>query len=291
MHKITPCVWFDNQAMEAATFYTSLFENSEIYSVSHYLENSPMPAGSVLVAKVRLANLQFELLNGGPVFEVNPSISFFVDCETEDQFNKLWNELSKEGSVLMEVNEYPFSKKFGWCADRFGVNWQLILSGKKQNIAPYLLFGNDQYGKAEDAINFYESVFVAGKKELSYYEEGSEEKGVRFSSFSLDKQRFHAIDSGYKHDFDFNEAVSFCVYCKDQEDIDYLWERFIEGGEAQECGWLKDKYGVSWQILNEDLDNMIEDEDTEKAQRVMDALLKMVKVDIKTLQDAYNGKK
>ena len=136
MHKISPCIWLDEEALEAANFYNSVFEDSEMLTVSHYLKDAPMPEGTVLVAQIRIANIELNLLNGGPIFKVNPSISLIVECESEKQLENLWQQLSKEGSILMELQEYDFSKKYGWCADKYGVNWQLMISNKKLEIYP-----------------------------------------------------------------------------------------------------------------------------------------------------------
>jgi len=155
--KITPCLWFDNNAEEAVNFYSSLFKDTKILEVSHYGENAPLPAGTVLTISFLLEGQEFMALNGGPMFKFSPGVSFVISCETQDE-------------------------------------------------------------------------------------------------------------------------------------IDHFWEKLSEGGEKQNCGWLQDKYGLSWQVVPTILPVLFKDKDKAKSQRVMDALLKMYKLDIGELMKAYDGK-
>ncbi len=156
MQKITPFLWFDQQAEEAARFYTSIFKNSKLHSITRFGDGAPGMPGSVMTVAFEIEGQQFTALNGGPAFAFTPAISFYVDCET-------------------------------------------------------------------------------------------------------------------------------------QEEVDYLWTRLTEGGQEEQCGWLKDRFGVSWQIVPRALIELMNDPDPEKANRVMQAMLKMVKIDIATLQRAYDG--
>jgi predicted 3-demethylubiquinone-9 3-methyltransferase (glyoxalase superfamily) len=254
MQKITPFLWFDHQAEQAMNLYTSVFKNGRVGQITRYGEAGPGPAGSVLTASFELDSLQITALNGGPHFNFTPAISFFVNCQTETELDRLWESLSASGSVLMPLEEYPFSKKFGWLADQYGVNWQLNLDGRAQMIIPFLMFVGEQHGKAEEAMDFYTSVFPDSRVEnLVRYRPGQEEPAgsVMQGVFRLAGQEFMAIDSSLEHSFTFNEAVSFQVNCRSQEEVDFFWEKLGEGGDpdAQQCGWLKDRYGVSWQIV------------------------------------------
>jgi len=303
IQKITPFLWFDNQAEEAVNFYTSIFKNSKIKFVTHYspeaAKASGRKEGSVLTNSFQIEGQEFTALNGGPVFQINPSISFFVNCDTAEEVDHLWSKLSIGGEVLMKLDKYPFSEKYGWVKDRFGVTWQLILPGLKQKITPCLLFTGDQFRRAEEAINFYISVFrnpdlpaeSSGIVQLSYYPVGMPDEGaVMHAKFSLNGQEFVAMDSGLEHKFNFNPAVSFVVNCKNQEELDYYWDKLAEGGfeGAQQCGWLSDKFGVSWQIVPAALGELLSGSDAARSGRVMNALMQMKKIDIKTLQMAYN---
>ncbi|MBI3414345.1 MAG: VOC family protein [Verrucomicrobia bacterium] len=278
MQKITPFLWFDGQAEAAAKSYASIFKNSKILSVS------PMSA------TFELAGQKFIALNGGPQFKFTPAISFFVECKTQPEINKLWQKLSVGGIVLMALDKYPFSKKFGWLQDKFGVSWQLTLAGRAQKISPFLMFVGRQHGRAREAINFYVSLFKNSKvSKLDRYGSGEDERAgtVKHAVFSLNGQKFMAIDSGREHPFTFTEAVSFFVSCKTQKEIDCFWKKLSAGGRQSRCGWLKDKFGVSWQVVPPILGEMLSDEDSVKSNRVMEAMLKMGKLDIKKLKHAY----
>lgn len=275
---IYPCLWFDGQAKEAAEFYCTVFSNSKSKE-----ENS-------FVTIFESAGQKFMCLNGGPAFKINPSISFFVMCEDEAEIDKTWSKLQEGGSVLMALDKYPWSEKYGWLQDKFGVNWQLAygkLEETGQKFTSTLMFTQEQHGNAEKAINFYTSIFENSNIRgiLKYDENEPGEAGkVKHAQFQLDKTTFMAMDGGMAHEFGFNEAVSFVVSCKDQEEVDYYWEKLTKGGEESMCGWLKDQFGVSWQIVPEILETLMSD--PEKFPRVMEAFMKMKKFDIETLLKA-----
>jgi predicted 3-demethylubiquinone-9 3-methyltransferase (glyoxalase superfamily) len=160
-----------------------------------------------------------------------------------------------------------------------------------QKIAPFLWFDN----QAEEAAKFYTSIFKNSKitDTALYGEAGAKVSGrakgsVMTVSFELDGQEFTALNGGPL--FKFTEAVSFVVNCKTQKEVDELWEKLSAGGEKSQCGWLKDKYGLSWQIVPTILTEMLEDKDPKRSERVMQAMLKMAKLDIETLKHAYQGK-
>jgi predicted 3-demethylubiquinone-9 3-methyltransferase (glyoxalase superfamily) len=290
MQKIIPCLWFDNQAEEAMYFYTSMFNDAKIGNVTRYGEAGPGPTGSVLTASFELLGQEFTALNGGPMFKFTPALSFFVNCETEAEVDKLWEKLASGGTVLMELDTYPFSKKFGWVEDQFGISWQLNLASRKQKIVPAFLFVGEQNGKAEEAMHLYTSLFKNSsilRLERHRNDEQEPEGTVQYALFELDGQEFMAMDSNRQHPFTFTPAISFFVNCQTQEEVDELWEKLSFGGEKEQCGWLRDKYGVSWQIVPTVLGELLGDPDPERAQRVMKAMLQMQKLDIKTLRQAY----
>lgn len=300
MQKITPNLWFDDQAEEAARFYVSVFPRSKIGTVSRYdeasAEASGRPQGSAMTVEFELAGQRFVGLNGGPHFTLNPSISFHVKCQTVDEVDSLWRELSGGGDVLMPLDSYPFSKRYGWCNDRYGVSWQLIHAGDEpigQKITPVMMFVGDVCGKAEEAVQLYVSLFDNSRADfLARYgaDAAPDEEGtIQYASFTLEGQEFGAMDNAREHDFAFNEAISFIVDCQDQQEVDHFWEKLTaDGGEESMCGWLKDKYGVSWQIIPRQLMEMIGSDDKEKAGRATEAMLKMKKIDISKLEEAYH---
>ena len=158
-----------------------------------------------------------------------------------------------------------------------------------QKITPFLWFDN----QAEEAAKFYVSIFKNSKIDttIPYGEAGAEATGkpkgtVMIVKFQLEGQEFVAINGGPV--FTFSPAISLVVNCKTQEEVDWFWERLSEGGEKGQCGWLKDRYGVSWQIVPTLLVEMLQDKDSKKSERVMKAMLQMNKIDIKALQQAYN---
>jgi predicted 3-demethylubiquinone-9 3-methyltransferase (glyoxalase superfamily) len=194
------------------------------------------------------------------------------------------------------MDEYPFSERYGWCSDSYGVSWQMIFTGEReiqQKITPVLLFVGEVYGKTEEAVNSYVSAFDNANVDfLDRYgkdQEPDQEGTIQYASFTLAGQEFAAFDSAHKHDFTFNEAISFYVECENQAEVDYFWERFSAVPEAEQCGWLKDPYGISWQIVPKQLGEFLDDPDREKADRVMRAMLQMKKIDIPTLEQAHRG--
>lgn len=292
MQKIVPFLWFDGKAEEAANYYASIFKNSKIDRITHYGEAGPGPKGTVMSVIFQLEGQEFYALNEGPQFTFSPAISFFFNCETQEEINDLWNKLSEIGTVLMELEKYPFSEKFGWVEDKFGVSWQLNLASRRQKITPFLTFVGKQSGKAEEAINFYVSLFNNSSiDKIEHYDTGEEQlkETVMYAIFSLDGQEFMAMDGGREHPFTFTEAISLFVNCETQAEVDQLWEKLSKGGENQGPGWIKDKYGVSWQIVPTFLGELLNDPDLEKSKRVMTAMLQMGKIDIEKLKQAYEG--
>jgi predicted 3-demethylubiquinone-9 3-methyltransferase (glyoxalase superfamily) len=293
MEKITPHLWFDNNAEEAAKFYTSIFKDSKLKNVTT-LHNTP--SGTVEIFTVEVLGQEFTLISAGPLFKFNPSVSFLVACSTQEEVDGLWKKLSEGGTALMDLGEYPFSEKYGWMQDKYGLSWQIMFMGDhkiKHRIIPTLMFVGKQYGKAEEAINFYSSIFgnarVGDILRYSKGEEPDKEGAVKHASFMLEDQDFAAMDSAREHNFAFNEAISFMVHCNTQKEIDYYWEKLSAYPEAEQCGWLKDKYGLSWQIVPNIMDEMLKDTDEKKIARVTEAFLQMKKLDIAKLKEAYES--
>jgi predicted 3-demethylubiquinone-9 3-methyltransferase (glyoxalase superfamily) len=293
-NKITPYLWFDDMAEDAANLYVSLFKNSKVGTISRYAQAaeqvSGKKAGSVMSVEFTIAGQTFIALNGGPVFSFTPAISFYVACESLEEIDRLYEALAVDGETLMQLDQYPFSERYGWVNDRFGVSWQLYIGESAQKITPCLMFTQDRYGKAEAAMKFYTSVFKNSKIEAAYYYEKDEEEKeglLKHGVFYLDNNRFIAMDSGLPHAFTFTPATSFMVACRDQKEIDYFWQALSAVPAAEQCGWLADKYGVSWQIVPAVLSTLLNMGDPAKVERGMQALLKMKKLDIKELERAF----
>ncbi len=296
MQKIIPHLWFDKEAKEAAEFYTSLFPDS---SVTKVITIHDTPSGDADIVSFKLWGYSFMAISAGPIFKLNPSISFTVnfdptqDPEAKTRIDEVWTKLAEGGKVLMPLDKYPYSERYGWIQDKYGLSWQLILTNpegeKRAVIIPSLMFTGEVSGKAEEASDFYLSVFKNSKRGMiAHYPAGMDpdkEGTVMFTDFMLEGQWFAAMDSARAHDFNFSEAISLMVYCEDQEEIDYYWEKLSAVPESEQCGWLKDKYGVSWQITP-NMDKWLNDPDKEKSARATQAMLKMKKIIIADLENA-----
>ncbi|PIQ77286.1 hypothetical protein COV82_05285 [Candidatus Peregrinibacteria bacterium CG11_big_fil_rev_8_21_14_0_20_46_8] len=302
MQKITPHLWFDKEAKEAAEFYTSIFPDAKITNVSVIHDT---PSGDCDMVSFKVLGYSFMAISAGPLCKFNPSISFMVnfdpsqDVEAKARIDTIWNKLAEGGKALMPLDKYPFSERYGWIQDKYGVSWQLILTNPEGDerplVLPSMLFVTDTGEKAEEATNFYLSVFKNAKRgAIARYPAGMEpnkEGAVMFTDFKLEGQWFVAMDaSSSMHKFSFNEAVSFIVSCKDQEEIDYYWDKLSADPKSEQCGWLKDAYGVSWQIVPAAMDEMMSKGSKEQIGRVTKAFLKMKKFDLAELQRAYEGK-
>lgn len=300
MQKIVPHLWFDTEAQAAAEFYVSIFPNSQI-AYTQTLHDTP--SGDSGVVGFSLNGYDFMAISAGPYFKINPSISFILnfdpsqDEQAEQHLQELWAQLIDGGKALMPLQEYPFSKLYGWVEDKFGVSWQLMLSKPEGEPRPFIIpafmFTNENTNKCEEAEQFYLSVFKDMRQGIvARYPEamGAVKAGsIMFSDFMLENQWFAAMDSGDEHDFTFTEAVSLLINAESQEEIDYYWDKLSAVPEAEQCGWLKDKYGVSWQISSTAMFKMMKEGTPEQMARVTQAFLKMKKINIAELEAAYNG--
>lgn len=297
MQKITPMLWFDNNAEEAVNLYISVFNNSKISgNVSRFDEAgakaSGQKEGTVMTVPFQLMDINFVAINGGPYFKFNPSTSFYVILETEKEVNKVWDRLKEGGQILMEISKYDWSDRYGWLQDKYGLSWQISLGSKKdfgQSIIPLLFFTGQQFGKTEEAINYYKSIFKNSSIDSIYrYEpgEGGPDGFIKYAQFRLEEFVFAAMENNQENIFPFNEAISFVVNCNDQKEIDYYWDKLTEGGDekAQMCGWLKDKFGLSWQVVPVELSKLLSDPG--KAKQVMQVVLKSKKLNIEELRNA-----
>lgn len=290
--KIVPHLWFDKEAVEAAEFYTSVFENSKIRHKS-VIKNTP--SGDCDIVSFFLFGQEFMAISAGPIFKFNPSVSLFITCKTQSEVDEYWNKLSKGGKALMPLGKYPFSERYGWIQDKYGLSWQIFYSkfNVEHKIKPSLMFvGKKKAGRAKEAIKFWSSIFRKSKTGNFFkYEKGDSPYGdkpgtIKYGEFELEGYGFVAMDSAYEHGFDFNEAISFIVKCKNQKEIDYYWNLSADP-KSEQCGWLKDKFGVSWQIAPIAMDKMMATKDKKKLDNLTRAFLKMKKFDIKKLEKAY----
>jgi predicted 3-demethylubiquinone-9 3-methyltransferase (glyoxalase superfamily) len=293
VHKITPHLWFDTEAVEAAEFYSSTLPSSRVTNVTTLHDT---PSGDADVVSFELFGQPFLAISAGPLFRFTPAVSFLVRCGTREEVDALWSKLSEGGTALMPLDSYPFSDRYGWTQDRYGLSWQVMRANDEdieQSITPTLMFVGEVCGRAEEAVNFYTSVFPDSKVDhvLRYAEdeEPDKEGTIKHAGFVLDGHEFAAMDSARDHDFGFNEAISFIVGCDTQDEIDYYWDSLSAVPEAEQCGWLKDKYGLSWQIVPSVLGELMSEGTKEQTARVTEAFLQMRKFDITELKRAYEG--
>ena len=277
-NKIYPCLWFDGNAKQAADFYCSVFKNSEL------TVNTPMVVNFTINGKKIMG------LNGGPMFKINPAISMFVLLETIEETNTVWDKLLDGGKVLMPIDKYFWSERYGWVQDKFGMTWQVAVvnqAGDPAAATPSMLFTGAQFGNAEKAIKLYTSLFKnSSVTNLFPYPEADANAGkVMFADFKLDGCDMIAMDGPGEHSYTFNEGVSFVVSCDTQEEIDHFWETLTTNGGAESmCGWVKDPFGVSWQIVPSIIGKLMTD--PEKGGRAMQELMKMKKIVIEKLVNA-----
>ncbi|MBL0146603.1 MAG: VOC family protein [Chitinophagaceae bacterium] len=281
-NNIHPCFWYNGNAKAAAEFYCTVFPDSKI------------TVDSAMVVNFELYGQKFMGLNGGPQFTFNPSVSFMVTCEHDAEIDELWNKLSDGGFVMMPLNKYDWSERYGFLQDKFGLSWQIYkgnYSYVNQKITPTFLFIGDNYGRAEASVKFYTKVFSSASIDsilLYTKEEGPQAGKVKHAQYILDGKVFMAMDGFGPHQFAFNEAISFVIECKDQQEIDYYWDTLIaDGGRESMCGWLKDKFGVSWQVIPNVIGKLMSD--PAKGQSVMQAILQMKKLDIAKMEQAFNA--
>lgn len=269
MQRIVPVIWCNHTAEEAVRFYTSVFSDGRIVRTQCY-PDSGLPdfqsdlAGEPVFIEFELAGFRFGAINAGPEFSINPSVSFMVnfdpatDQQAREHLDALWAALSEGGEALMPLQEYEFSPHYGWIQDKYGVSWQLMQVPEGQTgapqIVPSLLFGDTNQGRAEEAITFYTEAFGGRVGTLIRYPDdaGASAGQVMFSDFELAGHWFAAMESP-GHRFVFNPGVSLMVTCADQHELDSLWGQLSAVPEAEQCGWCTDQFGLSWQIVPDNL--------------------------------------
>ena len=296
MPAISACLWLDDQAEQAAEYYTSMLPGSKVTGVTCYTEAGQElhghEPGSAMTVDFEMGGFRFTALNGGPYFAINPSISFFIRCGTRAEVDRLWETLADGGQTLMPLDAYPWNERYGWVQDRYGVSWQVIYADAgPRRIVPALMFVGDQCGHAEEAIRFYCSAFRdATIGDIARYgaDQAPETEGnVMYAEFRLEGQPFVAMDSAQDHQFAFNEAVSLAIDARTQEEIDDYWSKLSADPEAEQCGWLKDRYGVSWQVFPaSEMNAMLRDKNRDKVNAVAAAMYTMKKIDLAALRAA-----
>ncbi|WP_132991651.1 VOC family protein [Gordonia zhaorongruii] len=274
MQKIVPNLWFDRNAVEAGEFYAQTFRDASTSVRMRYPE-SGLPdfqkeaAGLPLVVDVTIGDYRLALINADSTFRPDPAISMMVNFDpaaipdARTYFDEVWAALTDGGQVLMPAGEYPFSQRYGWVADRYGVNWQLILADPEGDPRPFVMpafmFGADVQNQARAAIDTYIATLPDSSWGMAaeYPEQtGPAEPGaLMFADFQMAGQWFVAMDSGVEQPSSFTPGVSLQIDCDDQAEIDRLWDALSANPEAEQCGWCADRFGVSWQVVPVGLDS------------------------------------
>lgn len=283
--RIVPNIWCNGTAEEAGAFYASAFENAR-FEVEGRYPTEGLPdfqqrfAGQAVTVALTISGTRFTLINAGDEFQPNPSISFMLNFDpllfdgSEEQarasLDRLWARLSEGGTALMPLGEYPFSRHYGWIQDRYGVSWQLMLTDPAGDprpfIIPALMFDGEAQDRAAEAADFYVSLFAdwpGGSEVGSRAPYGAptgkaSAEALAFGEFRIGEQWFMASDNGSGVDHGFSCGVSLEVHCAGQAEIDRLWEALSAVPEAEACGWLADRFGVSWQIVPENMGELME---------------------------------
>jgi predicted 3-demethylubiquinone-9 3-methyltransferase (glyoxalase superfamily) len=288
MQNIVPHLWFDKGAGKAADLYVKAIPGSRI--ISHTVM-SDTPSGIVDVVRLSLAGYEIQLLGAGPEFKVDASLSFMVNCSSKDEVDAIYHGLKDGAFEMMPLGEYPFSKRYAWLQDRYGVSWQLHYAEQSSaKIIPCQMFTGHNAGRAEEALTYYTKLFGGQTALVSRYGAGMEPNKpdmLNHAQFTLKGQTFGAMDNAHPGDFAFSEGVSYLVYCQDQNEIDRLWAALSTDPSAEACGWCKDQFGFSWQIVPKELDALMSD--PASAGKVTEAFMKMKKLDLAALQKAARG--
>lgn len=276
-NSIYPCLWFDTNAKTAAEYYTSVFPNSKIHQ------------DTGIICSFELMGTKLIGLNGGPKYKVNKAISYFVYCGKEVDIDQLYGNLKEGGKVLFPLDKYDWSPRYAWVKDKFEVNWQLDMEpiNNAQKIVPCLLFSNSKKTQVKDAMQHYTSIFKENRILMEYpfpLQAGMPKGALLFGQVKLGDFILNLMSGMEKEEEDFTEGNSLVVECETQSEIDHFWDALGKGGEYSMCGWLKDKFGVSWQILPSSLPKLMAD--PVKGPRVIQAFLKMQKFDIAALERA-----
>lgn len=288
MSKITPFLWFDKNLEEKINYYKSIFPDFKQVGETQVI--SETPSGRIEIGEFELFGRKLNFMAAGPEFKFNPSISLSIWLNNEKELDEIWKRLSENGEILMEYQKYPFAEKYGWCNDKFGFSWQLMLTNSEPNpsVSPHLMFTHANVGKAQEAIDFYTKLFPNSEiKTCHKYGEnpmGENPENISHAEFKLDNDLFFILESGADHKFDFTEAISFIINCDGQDEVDNYWNQLTSnGGEEGQCGWCKDKYGVSWQVVPKQLNEAMSDPDPEKSKFATAAMMEMKKIIIKDL--------
>lgn len=278
-------LWYDTQAIVAMTHYLSIFDGREI-SRGRILDT---PSGDCDIVTFDLYGTRIQAISAGPIFKFNPSMSLMVILNTQEGVNRAAEKLIEGGGkYLMPLDQYEFSERYAWVEDCYGLSWQLVyMPDGPQKLMPAFMFAGESVGEALHAIEHYNQVFDRGQKPfISYYMEGDGHIGqakVNYSNVDILGQTLVLMDHGAGGDEVINEAMSLMLEVATGDEMDTLWQDLSFVEEAEACGWLKDRHGVSWQLIPKGFDEVMGDPDPEVTYQLTQAILSMKKIDLEAL--------
>ncbi len=287
MQTIIPHLWYDTEAKEAAAFYVDLFGGKIDWTYTI----TDTPSGDSDLVQFQLGDMTLAAISAGPYFKLNESMSLMVTVADKADVTRIYEALSDGGRVLMPLAEYPFSPYYVWLEDRFGLSWQLSYApdlDKPYQFDICLLFSQDQVGLAQPMLDYYKDKLPqASVGQISYYGEGEapvEAAKLNYAELLIGDQKIIAMDHGYGGVASFNEAFSLMVYVDNQEEADSWYEIVSAVPEAEICGWAKDQFGISWQIVPRILMEAYDSASPEQIKAVNAAVMTMKRLDIASIQ-------
>ncbi|HEL2111681.1 TPA: VOC family protein [Streptococcus suis] len=291
MQPIIPHLWYDTEAKEAVAFYVDLFGGNVDWTYTI----TDTPSGDSDLIQFQLGDMTLAAISAGPYFTLNESMSLMVNVADKDEVTRLYQALSEGGRILMPLGEYPFSPYYVWLEDRFGLSWQLSYApdlDKPYQFDICLLFSQEQVGLAQPMLDYYKDKLPqASVGQLSYYGEGEaavEAAKLNYAELLVAGQKMIVMDHGYGGVASFNEAFSFMVYVDSQEEAESWYEKVSAVPEAEICGWGKDQFGISWQIVPRILMEAYDTANPEKVKAVNAAVMTMKRLDIAAIQALLN---
>lgn len=267
MPLIVPSIWFQGNAPEAIEFYAQAIGDLDVLNTQHYpTEDLPdfleQFAGAVMSVDFTLWGRRLQAINAGDEFTPTPGISFLLNLDpafrpdAETKIDAVWAALAEGGEERMPLQEYPFAKKYGWLKDRYGVEWQLMLTDPdgepRPCLIPWLMFSGDAQNRCSEALARYTELFpnssITTTAPYGQPTGNATAEALMFADVALDGQCFAAADDGSGGNLPFSEGVSLAILCDSQEEIDHYVSGLSRVPESELCGWVKDEFGVSWQV-------------------------------------------
>lgn len=288
MQPIIPHLWYDTEAKEAVAFYVDLFGGKLDWTYTI----TDTPSGDSDLIQFQLGDMTLAAISAGPYFKLNESMSLMVNVASKDEVTRLNQALSEGGRILMPLAEYPFSPYYVWLEDRFGLSWQLSYApdlDKPYQFDICLLFSQDQVGLAQPMLDYYKDKLPqASVGQLSYYGEGEaavEAAKLNYAELLVAGQKMIVMDHGYGGEASFNEAFSLMVYVDSQDELNFYYDLLSAVPEAEMCGWVKDQFGISWQIVPRILMEAYDTASPETVKAVNDAVLQMRRLDFDQIKE------